>query len=41
LIEGVNEIVEGGPAVNLGFLLGEEVVVEGVDIFSVVGFEFG
>jgi hypothetical protein len=39
--EAVNEVVEVGPTVNLGLLLGEEVSVEALDVVGVVGFEFG
>lgn len=39
--EGVGEVVEAGPTVNLGLLLGEEVLVEVLDVVGVVGFEFG
>jgi len=41
LVESVEEVVEGGPTVSLSLLLGEEVLVEGVDVGGVVGFEFG
>jgi len=39
--EAVNEVVELGPTVNLGLLLGEEVLVEALDVVGVVGFKFG
>lgn len=39
--EGVGEVVEFGPTVNLCLLLGEEVFVEALNVVGVVGFEFG
>ena len=32
LVESVEEVVEGGPTVSLSLLLGEEVLIEGVDV---------
>jgi hypothetical protein len=31
-VESVEEVVEGGPTVSLSLLLGEEVLIEGVDV---------
>lgn len=39
--EAVNEVVEVGPTVNLCLLLGEEILVEALDVVGVVGFERG
>jgi hypothetical protein len=39
--EVVNEVVEVGPTVNLCLLLGEEILVEVLDVVGVVGFECG
>ncbi len=39
--EAMGEVVEVGPTVNLCLLLGEEVLVEALDVVGVVGFEFG
>jgi len=38
--EAVDKVVEVGPTVNLCLLLGEEVLVEALDVVGVVGFEF-